>query len=264
MSGKLFIFASTAIKFVLDTCHLDPEGQLNLLLTLQSTGESSLSDLDDLYSCILQSAKPSKHAEVWLGRFKKLVGAILVLQTPLPASILANLLDEADSALKAALGNLHSVLAPQSGVSGSIYKVHHKSFPDFIMGPSCPSEFQIKESEHHEDLAKHCLEVMNRQLKYNICQVPVPSEDQFKDLDDLLKKGLQIGHISEELQYAACYWANHLSRVQNMDSSCVDLLEAFSKEHLMHWLETLAYIKQLDIAHIALKKALDFLVSQGL
>jgi hypothetical protein len=264
MSGKLFIFASTAIKFILDTRHLDPEGQLNLLLTLQSTGESLFSDLDDLYFCILQSAKPSKHAKVWLGRFKKVVGAILVLQTPLPASILANLLDETESALRAALGNLHSILAPQSGVSGFIYKVHHKSFPDFIMGSSCPSEFQIKESEHHHDLAKHCLEVMNKQLKFNICQVSVLSEDQFKDLDDLLQEGLQTGHISEELQYAACYWADHLERLQNIDSSCVDLLEVFSKEHFMHWLEALVYINQLDIVHIALNKALDILVSQSL
>jgi hypothetical protein len=67
-----------------------------------------------------------------------------------------------------------------------------------------------------------------------------------------------------ELQYAACYWADHLGSLENIDSTYVDLLEAFSKEHLMHWLEALAYIKQLDTAHIALKKALDILVSQGL
>ncbi|RXW18844.1 hypothetical protein EST38_g7008 [Candolleomyces aberdarensis] len=99
MSGKLFIFASTAIKFILDTCQLDPEGQISRLLILQSTGASPLSELDDLYSCILQSAKPSKHAEIWLGRFEKIVGAILILQAPLSAFSLATLLDETETHL---------------------------------------------------------------------------------------------------------------------------------------------------------------------
>ncbi|KAJ2927330.1 hypothetical protein H1R20_g9761, partial [Candolleomyces eurysporus] len=200
MSGKLFIFASTAIKFILDTCQLDPEGQLDLLLSLQSSGDNPLSELDDLYSFILQSAKPSKHPEIWLGKFQKIVGAILVLQTPVSAFTLSKLLDETENKLKATLGNLHSVLAPLNEESTAIYKVHHKSFPDYITGPFCLPGFQIVETEHHLGLAKCCLEVMNKQLRFNICQVPVPSEDQYKDLDDLLKEGLSVDHISKELQ----------------------------------------------------------------
>ncbi|RXW19862.1 hypothetical protein EST38_g5961, partial [Candolleomyces aberdarensis] len=259
MSGKLFIFASTAIKFILDTCQLDPEGQLNHLLTLQSSSNNPLSELDDLYSCILQSAKPSKNAEMWLGRYNKIVGAILVLQTPLPASILGKLLNETEIILKATLGNLHSVLAPLSEESTVTYKVHHKSFPDYITGPSCLPEFQIVEKKQHLELAKCCLEVMNKQLGFNICQVPVPSDDQYKDLDDLLKEGMTVDHVSKELQYAIFYWANHLSKLEGIDSKLIPLLDEFSKEHLVHWLEALACIKQLDVAHTALRDTLAML-----
>ncbi|KAJ2922378.1 hypothetical protein H1R20_g14711, partial [Candolleomyces eurysporus] len=262
LSGPLFIFASTAIKFILDEQHLDPKGQLEQLLDLESDGPSPISQLGGLYLHVLQSAKPAENAEKWLSRFKQIVGAILVLQNPLSTMTLARLLDQAELNIRVTLANLHSILAPLGEGSALTYKVHHKSFPDFITGSSCPSEFQIVEQEHHLHLAKYCLQVMNMQLKFNICQVPVPSKDQFKDLDDLLKEGLSTDHISKELQYAVCYWANHLGRLENMDSNLVGLIDTFSKEHLMHWFEVLAYINQLDIAHIALKEALDKLVCQ--
>ncbi|RXW20601.1 hypothetical protein EST38_g5261 [Candolleomyces aberdarensis] len=256
LSGKLFIFASTAVKFILDKQHLDPKSQLASLL--DSPG--SLSQLGGLYINVLESAKPVENPESWLSQFKIIVGAIVALQTPLSATALERLLDQGEGAIKATLENLHSILAPSGEGSAPTYRVHHKSFSDFITSSSCPSEFQIVEQEHHLGLAKYCLQVMNRQLKFNICQVPVPSEDQFKDLDDLLKKGLNTDHISKELQYALCYWANHLSKLYQMDSNLMALLDEFSKEHLMHWLEALAYIRQLDTAHTALEKALALLV----
>jgi hypothetical protein len=103
---------------------------------------------------------------------------------------------------------------------------------------------------------------MNKQLKFNICQVAVPSEDQYQDLDNLLQKGLRTDHMSEELQYAMCFWANHLGKVKEMDSKIEALLEGFSKCHLIHWLEALAWIKKLDIAHTTLRMAVEILVCQ--
>ncbi|KAJ2925775.1 hypothetical protein H1R20_g11320, partial [Candolleomyces eurysporus] len=246
LSGKLFIFASTAIKFILDEQYLNPLGQLSQILDLQSKNTSPISLLDDLYLNVLKSAKPAGEAKHWLSRFQKVVGAILAIQAPLSALILENLLDQAGGEVKAALANLHSILAPL----------------DFITGPSCPSEFQIVEKEQHLELTKCCLKVMNRQLKFNICQVAIPSDDQYKDLDDLLKGGLTTDHISRELEYAVCYWANHLSKLERMDSDLIALLEEFLKKHLMHWLEALAYIKQLDIAYSALGTTLTILVCQ--
>jgi hypothetical protein len=142
--------------------------------------------------------------------------------------------------------------------SALTYKVHHKSFPDYITSPSCPSEFQIQEKDHHLEVSKYCLELMNEQLEFNICQVPL--QDQYQDLDDLLKGGLSIDHIPKELHYAVCYWADHLGKLEEMDSTLQGLLEAFATEHLMHWIEILAYINQLDIAHSALKRAATILV----
>ncbi|KAJ2923248.1 hypothetical protein H1R20_g13846, partial [Candolleomyces eurysporus] len=258
MSGKLFIFASTALKFVLDDHELNPKAQLNKLIYAHSQGTSQLSELDKLYLYILESAKPGRNAENWLDGFKKTVGAVLVLQVPLSASVLERLLDEEPYTIKARLAHLHAILAPVGEGLTLAYRVHHKSFPDFVTGPLCPPEFKIIEEEQHLDLARYCLQVMNKKLKFNICQVA--SQNQYKELDDLLNEGLDTDCIPKELEYALCYWANHLSKLSGMDLSLITLLDEFAKNHLMHWLEALAYIKQLDIAQTALKEALSVLV----
>ncbi|KAJ2923886.1 hypothetical protein H1R20_g13208, partial [Candolleomyces eurysporus] len=100
LSGKLFIYASTAIKFTLDRQHLDPKGQLEHLLNLQSDSSSPLSQLGGLYLYVLKSAKPAENAKSWLSRFKTIVGAILVLQTPLSLTALSGLLDQGEGAIK--------------------------------------------------------------------------------------------------------------------------------------------------------------------
>ncbi|KAJ2932474.1 hypothetical protein H1R20_g4595, partial [Candolleomyces eurysporus] len=74
LSGKLFIYASTAIKFILDEQHLNPKGQLASLLDLQSDSPSPLSQLGGLYLYVLNSAKPAENAENWLGPFKMIQG----------------------------------------------------------------------------------------------------------------------------------------------------------------------------------------------
>ncbi|KAJ2914431.1 hypothetical protein MD484_g5982, partial [Candolleomyces efflorescens] len=260
LSGKLFIFASTAIKFILDEHHLDPKGQLARLLNQQPN--TAKSPLHSLYSYVLQSAKPANNPQIWLNNWKIIVGAILVLQTPLSAPVLTNLLGNENIAISSTLANLHSILAPVGKDAGLTYKVHHKSFPDFVTGRFCPAKFRIVEKEHHLQLAKCCLQVMNQQLRFNICQVPVPSDDQFKDLDELLKKGLHTGHISDELQYAACYWVNHLGTAKDVDSSLVGLLETFLKEHLMHWFEVLSYIEKLGMAYEAFRTLLGVMVCE--
>jgi hypothetical protein len=177
---------------------------------------------------------------------------------------LSKLLGDAisEETLKATLAHVHSVLAPLGEGSTLIYKVHHKSFPDYITGPSCLPEFQVSEEEHHLHLTKYCLQVMNMQLKFNICQVPEPS--QYKDLADLVKEGLTTDCISAELKYAVFFWANHLGKIKEFDSELKSLLDEFAKKHVIHWLEVLAYTEQLDQAYQALREALAVSVCQFL
>ncbi|RXW16716.1 hypothetical protein EST38_g9130 [Candolleomyces aberdarensis] len=97
LSGKLFIFASTAVKFILDDCHLDPEDQLEILF--KNSQSIPTSQLDSLYLHVLESAKPAQNAENWLSKFQLIVGATLFLQTPLSIIIFAKLLGQKENAI---------------------------------------------------------------------------------------------------------------------------------------------------------------------
>ena len=219
-----------------------------------------------LYSKVLDIAtpaqilKPSEQWNHWLASFKAAVGCIIFLQYPLPVKPLAKLMHTESDDLVSILRNMHSVLAPFDEGSNPTYKVHHKSFPDFITNPrACPPEYWIEEPKHHLELAKHCLQTMNEQLQFNICQVSVA--DQYKELAALPE--LNQEKLTEELKYAVCNWATHLhkSDPKYFDEDIQQLLLDFARIHLMHWLEALAYLGQLDTAFSTLQEALTTLVS---
>ena len=165
--GKLFIIAATAATFILDSKQLAPKEQLEILLSGLSPRDSSGSRhtfLDNMYLQILRAACP-KQVGSWVGRFQIIVGTITLLQDPLPCNALAELLGIDASDIVTMLSNLHSLFAP--GAEDQIFRIHHKSFPDFITDPdrrehSC--EFYIDRAAHHLRIAKRCLIVMNSNL----------------------------------------------------------------------------------------------------
>ncbi|RXW14224.1 hypothetical protein EST38_g11630 [Candolleomyces aberdarensis] len=262
LSNRLFIFASTALKLILSHQGLGPEKNLTSILGLEPK-----QGMVKLYQRILEIAtpmnilRPSKDWDLWLADFQTAIGATIVLQHPLSIKALEKLLEPVSSNLESILNNMHSVLAPFDDGPNPTYKIHHKSFPDFVTNAEvCPQEFCIKESKHHLQLAKCCLETMNQQLCFNICQVSIA--DQYKELAQLPE--LNKEKLTEELNYAVCNWATHLGRsnLKFFDKETKQLLKQFATVHLVHWFEALAYLGQLDTAFSIVQAALTALVSK--
>jgi hypothetical protein len=278
LSGKLFIFASTAVKFILHPVDRNPKGQLAIILNMQSNSmetTSGFAPMDTLYAHILCSIKPSNR-KAWLKDYHWALGAIIVLQHAISSGELAELLQADSDRLLGVLDNLHSILAPTptNGGPNAVYKVHHKSFVDFITNsgecnPAFPElpEFLIKEKTHHLSLAGCCLSTMNSDLHFNICGLS--SQDCYKSLSELPAEELKSRYISQKLVYACLYWASHLqkSEIKKLDedkatTECLQAFEIFAKCHLMHWLEVLSYIGHLDAASLSLTQAIAVAVSQ--
>jgi len=241
MSGKLFIIASTAATFVLDTKQLAPEGQLDILLSSLSSMDSSGSRhtfLDDMYMQIIRAACPERMGS-WVDHFQIIVGTVTLLQDPLPYDTMASLLDLGASNIIRMLSNLHSLFAP--GAKDQIFRIHHKSFPDFITDPdrrehSC--EFYIDRSAHHLRIAKRCLIIMIGQLKH--CKRHDWSENCV---------------LLPDLVYACTYWASHLVLGTECDSIlCPDeevrqLLQSFASQHTWAWINMLCSIRRIGSRH---------------
>jgi hypothetical protein len=253
VSDRLFIFASTAVKMILDPKHLNPLRQLDAVLGISANAITSL------YMQVLKNAKPLENCDKWLTSFKNAVGTLVALQYPLPIEALANLLGIDSSVLVSILANLHAVLAPVSDGPNPTYKIHHKSFADFVTNEGQSQEYFIKEQDYHLHLAMCCLQTMNQQLQFNICQVS--PADQFKELVSL--KDLNIEKLTQELIYATCNWAVHLnnSNTKSLDEATRGILQEFASIHLMSWLEVLAYIGELDTAYSSIQTTLAILVS---
>ncbi|KAH6874853.1 hypothetical protein BKA70DRAFT_1449183 [Coprinopsis sp. MPI-PUGE-AT-0042] len=241
MAGKLFIVASTAVNFILDPRRLSPAKQIRQLLDATAGSGLASSPMDRLYTQVLCTAVPDPVND-WFNEYQVVVGAIVVAADVLPVRSLALLLDKGPNDIIRTLSHLHSLIAPTH--RDEAFRVHHKSFPDFVTDPlrcSIDSRFLIDASAAHILLARGCLQVMVRMLKQNICDLP--HSDWGKQLSQLPQG--TIDRISPELAYACIHWVSHFLQGSslfngNEDSLFVGQLNALVDEHLLPWLEVLA------------------------
>ncbi|KAH6910472.1 hypothetical protein BKA70DRAFT_85898 [Coprinopsis sp. MPI-PUGE-AT-0042] len=247
MAGKLFIVASTAISFILDPLRLAPAKQMAQLLDAKSGATLAGEPMDHLYIQVLRGAVPKRVGD-WFEDYQAVVGSILVAADVLSTQSLASLLDMDPNGIVGALSHLHSLIAPTR--DSDAFHVHHKSFPDFVTDKSrcaIDSRFFIEASARHFHLAQHCLRIMPKQLKQNICELPRSDWDvESSNLPPGTKD-----RIPPELAYACAYWVLHmregLSHLIGRDD-VIDQLKIFVDQHLLSWLEVLAWTNRFDTA----------------
>ncbi|KAH6916412.1 hypothetical protein BKA70DRAFT_1140567 [Coprinopsis sp. MPI-PUGE-AT-0042] len=211
MAGKLFIVASTAINFILDPRRLDPERQIRQLLDADMGSGVASGPMDRLYTEVLRAAVPNP-VDGWFDDYQTIVGAIVVAADVLPVQSLASLLGRKPNDIVRTLSHLHSLVAPTH--RDDAFRVHHKSFPDFLTDPSrcsIDSRFLIDASARHFHLASGCLRVMVQMLKQNICDLPL--SDWGRELNQLPPG--TVDRIPSDLAYACAHWIPHISKMYN-------------------------------------------------
>jgi len=271
MSGTLFIIASTITRFILDGWQSDPAQQLSRLLEDVShkdfSGSKYTTVMDVIYMQILRSAIPHDSGgsnpdfnflNGWFARYQIVMGTILVLQHPLPGHVLASLVGISFSDINRALLHLHSLVAPTNDLNMT-FRIHHKSFPDFITSSSrCHSpEFLINMKSCHLQLGKWCLQIMDSCLRPNMCNLS--STERYRN--NIETRCLTQNCISQEIAYACTHWATHLISAETLNGTVEQLLECFASKHLLTWLEVLSTIGQIDTAYLSLDMVGKLLVS---
>lgn len=252
VAGKLFIIASTAVRFILDNIEQNPRLQMTRLLNgfeEDYTNERPEQALDDIYQQILRSAIPEGSGNRIVESFQTVVGTIILLWDPLPRQALANLITVDIDDITRALSHLHSIIPPSS--QDDLLQIHHKSFPDFIRNAErCRDKrFLIAPKVHHSRIANHCFRIMGRHLRENICDLGFPE----RYLDNNKVRHLTGGRVSQELIYACIYWAEHLSQADTENNELLQQVANFAFNHILNWLEVLSLINRLDVAHPALE-----------
>ncbi|KAF3908503.1 hypothetical protein ABW21_db0205184 [Orbilia brochopaga] len=227
MAVPLFIYAATLCRFIGDDSW-DPSERIKTVLEYETGWNAPqlhrtyLPILDQL---VVRQDSPEK--ERLIKEFKKIVGAIINLASPLSISSLARLLSIAETLVERRLKPLHSVLNVPNDRHTAV-KVFHASFRDFLLDGALQekSPFWIDEKESHSMIASHCIELMSSSngLKRNLCALKSPGTRQC----DIARSYIDTC-ISPELRYA-----------------CI-----FLQTHLLHWLEAMCLLGFLAEAQSA-------------
>jgi hypothetical protein len=248
-SAGLFIWASTAIKFIEQGIH--PDQQLDILLHPHPIEAESA--LDALYSTALQTSVNWNWDKCATG-FRSVLGVIITAQEPLSDITIDHVLGlDGPQSSTFILSHLRCLI---QWTQGQAAKPLHASFADYLTDAHrCGSQpWFIDVSVHHELLVLGCFQIMKAGLKFNICDL----ETSYVSNDDICDLNARIqNHISVHLAYACHFWANHLQKTQFTTTVLSDV-DDFLTHWLLFWLEVLSLIKKLSIASPALLSTADW------
>jgi nucleoside-triphosphatase THEP1 len=244
-SGTLFIYAATAVRYITN----GGEDYKSRLSAMVIHGQKSINkfetDIDSLYVHVLEKVCEGKEPHE-VDHMRNLLSITIFLRHPLPMEAIISLSLESNA--RSYLSRLSSVIHIPNQ-PGTVVAPFHASFPDFITNPDrcspkrCALFPSLIASEGHELIALKCLKLLNQSLKYNICEVP---EELTLSRRDRANSPENVGKISQALKYSCIYWAAHLAEVKVFDAVLVDPLHVFLHEHLLHWIECLSILGELQ------------------
>ncbi|KAF4568381.1 hypothetical protein EYR36_010392 [Pleurotus pulmonarius] len=156
-AAGLFIYASTALKFLGENGE-DPVNRLQTLLhSPTDAGEAFSGSLQKMYSFILSKPMGATRTAKEKSETKKVLEVILAASVPLTISMIAKLLKFETRTVRISLNHLHAVIhVPPSGHDG-VVSTFHASFMDFLTQQNTNKELSehlpMKISQGHELLA---------------------------------------------------------------------------------------------------------------
>ena len=251
-SCGLFIFVSTALKYILDRA--DDEGRKNRLRKVSSAigqGTVLTAPLDQIYELVLTAAsRPDRVDDDELTETKRVLVCILTARASLSVRALADLIEVGPGSLRGALERLSSLVhVPDDDTEPGI-RTLHASFGDYMF-ERAPSRIRITAAFGHDIFASGCLRRMGQDdLCFNISRSSSSFESNPENSPDW---------IPLSLLYACLQWANHLDAAS--DASAFDeQVGRIFKQKFLFWLEVLSVMKNLGVASRLLRIA-EFVVS---
>lgn len=227
-AGGLFIWADTASRYI-SRSH-NPSSNLEALASGKPPKDTRES-LAHLYETALLSNGRWSDDDFCLA-FRQVIGAILVAKAPLSSTAIDQIFSLESTPSRGITSRFDAVLTE---VDGKI-RVFHPSFYEFLTdkdSAGTDSKWFIDVDLHNRNLAFACIDLLERNLKENICGLtrcwgpispPVP--------------------LSEEISYACMFWIRHAVDVSDDAPALAARIDTLMHAHLVHWLEAMSILKQ--------------------
>ncbi|KAJ7785064.1 WD40 repeat-like protein [Mycena maculata] len=210
-AAGLFVFAATAVHYVLSGLPQNPpQESIDYLLK----GGVPLIGLHELYQHIVNEAIIIPHADDLRGqdthhRTMQILRTILALYEPLNAQSLAAILQMKVESLIRVLIPLSAVIHIPSNSNGTI-QIRHLSFREFMISKVQEQrpDLLCGAEDPQACLALNLLQVMQNELRFNICNLPTSylRNNEMPDLEKWLNT-----FVPAHLRYACRFWMDHLS-----------------------------------------------------
>jgi hypothetical protein len=244
-ASGLFIWAATACRFIREG--LFAEERLRTLLEGGACGAAAATPeerLNRIYVIVLQNSIhqgfTQQDKEMFYSILKDILGSIVALFSPLSVGSLSRLTLIPEQRVDLMLKDLHAILDIPKDHTHRL-RLHHPSFRDFLLDKTrcSDSNFWVDGKQAHRTLAARCIKLMSAFLKQDICSVDSPG---------VLATGIESSRVEQylplDVQYACLYWVEHLQKggtpLQDNDQ-----VHQFLKEHLLHWLEALGWMRRV-------------------
>ncbi|KAF8908540.1 hypothetical protein CPB84DRAFT_1843437 [Gymnopilus junonius] len=151
--------------------------------------------------------------------------------------------------------------------TGSLFRLH-PTFEDFLTDPlRCNKAFCVQKNfPIGYSLWELCLDQLNGSLKHNICHLPDPLtlNEEIQDKEEQIRIS-----VPESLQYACRYWMYHLELAGRHLSPAelqvgLGKIHNFLFIHLLHWMEIMSLLGELDLVIPSLRSLVTWLKRRGI
>ncbi|KIL61187.1 hypothetical protein M378DRAFT_82839, partial [Amanita muscaria Koide BX008] len=247
-SDGLFEWARLACNYIKSSrAGLSEKERFDDLMSL--TEREGVELLDNMYNVILKEILGERPQERVLGRFQSVMRHVLFTMEPLRLDALI--------IMHRSIQNEHNhydaevtIILPLASVLAGIHnrstpiRPLHSSFHDFLIDQDRSGQFFVNEADAHHDLALSTLNIMQRELRFNICRLE-SSYIRNSEVSDMAQR-IKL-YISPQLSYSCRFLANHVEGTP-FNSLVADALQAIlGNEWPMYWIETLSALQSVSI-----------------
>ncbi|KAH9026560.1 hypothetical protein EDB84DRAFT_338491 [Lactarius hengduanensis] len=247
-----FQWAAVACGYILnppDVFGLSKINCINHLLKL-TPDRRGQDPLDELYKEVLEGYFTHENSRLL---FRSVVGQLIASFEPLSIRSLITLRHASDhasdgDAVVTLLRRLGSLLRNVNSSDENLPIIPlHTSFRDFLTTKEKSDDFWVDLRDAHHQLTHTCLDLLLKELKFNICNLET-SYLANKDVTDLSSRVDK--HIPPALLYACRFWDDHMEHI-DFESDLFGKLGSFFSKKLLFWLEAFSLTTDLRLASAA-------------
>ncbi|KAJ3122877.1 hypothetical protein HK098_002416 [Nowakowskiella sp. JEL0407] len=170
-----------------------------------------------------------------------ILAAMTLLSEPLTAHDYSLLLEIPPAAAERIIGKLRPLLHENNT---GLVQFFHKSAPDYLSdkGRCKDGRFSVDGYKYHGILAAKCLKVLNKELRYNIANLPMYLRHKdIPNFEELVSKS-----VMPHVRYSALYFWTHCVESPKNGIYATHIKE-FVSDKLLNWIELLSLLKSTNV-----------------